>query len=254
MTCERLASGNSILHLADPRIKIVLASFLSVEVVFLKTMAALILALIWAIFMLYVTGLKKDILLKRLFFVNVFIVVLWLVIPWSTPGATLFQIGPIGITREGVMLCSAITLKCNAIVMFNMALLSTSTIFALAHALDHLKVPSILVQLFFFSWRYLHVLEEEYIKIKRAAMLRGFSPGTNLFTYKTYANILGTLFVRSYDRGQRVYWAMVCRGFNGTFWLLSHFRLGSRDLILMSGMLILGICLLFVEWSTNWHL
>lgn len=251
MTCEHFAKGGSLFHRADPRGKILLAVFLSLEVVFLNNFLALFLATLAALFMLYLTGIPKSFLLRRIFVVNVFIVALWLILPWTTPGTSLFQIGPVHVTRQGLSLCMTITLKCNAIVMYNMALLSTSTIFALAHALDHLKVPSVLVQLFFFSWRYLHVLEDEYLRIKRAALLRGFRPGTNLFTYKTYANILGTLFVRSYDRGQRVYWAMVCRGFNGTFWLLSHFKFGREDLILIAVILTFGLCLLSIEWSGN---
>ncbi len=251
MTCEHFAKGDSLFHRADPRIKILLALFLSLEVVFINDFFVLFLAVLSAIFMLCMTGISKVLILRRILVVNVFVIALWLILPWTTPGTSIFQIGPVHITWQGLVICMAITLKCNAIVMFNMALLSTSTIFALSHALDHLKVPQVLVQLFFFSWRYLHVLEEEYSKIKRAALLRGFRPKTSFFTYKTYANILGTLFVRSYDRGQRVYWAMVCRGFNGTFWLLSHFEFGRTDLFLTSAVLFLGLCLLAIEWSRN---
>ncbi|NPA94315.1 MAG: cobalt ECF transporter T component CbiQ [Thermodesulfobacteria bacterium] len=253
MTCERMAKGESLLHLADPRVKIIAALVLSLELVFLECLLALIIALLCAILMLLITDIDKRLLAKRLAIVNVFLVFLWLVIPISTPGDSIFRWGPLNITDRGVFLCTLITVKCNAIVMFNIALLSTSSIFSLAHALDHLKVPPVLVQLFFFSWRYLHVLEEEYARIKRAALLRGFQPGSNLLTYKTYANILGTLFVRSYDRGQRVYWAMVCRGFNGTFWLLSHFELKPRDFFLILWTLVLASSLIFLQWSMNCH-
>ncbi len=250
MTCEHMAKGESLLHRADPRVKIIIALLLSLEVVFLSSLTSLFLALVTAAFMLLSTRIDTRLLLKRLLVVNVFVVLLWLIIPFSTPGPALFTHGPFTLTSTGLLLCLVITLKCNAIVMFNISLLSTSTIFALAHALDHLKVPSVLVQLFFFSWRYLHVLEEEYMRIKRAAVLRGFRPGTNLFTYRTYANILGTLFVRSYDRGQRVYWAMVCRGFDGTFWLLQHFRLRGMDFLLMSLAALLSTSLLFIQWRS----
>ncbi len=250
MTCEHMAKGESLLHRADPRVKIIVALLLSLEVVFLSSLTPLFLALVSAAFMLLSTRINTRLLLKRLLVVNIFVVLLWLIIPFSTPGPALFTLGPFTLTSTGLLLCLVITLKCNAIVMFNISLLSTSTVFALAHALDHLKVPSVLVQLFFFSWRYLHVLEEEYLRIKRAAVLRGFRPGTNLFTYRTYANILGTLFVRSYDRGQRVYWAMVCRGFDGTFWLLQHFRLRGMDFLLMSLAALLATSLLFIQWRS----
>ncbi len=248
-----MAKGGSLLHLADPRVKIIAAVVLSLELVFLDSLLALFIAFFSAVLMLLLTEIEIGLLLKRLAVVNIFVLLLWLIIPWTTPGSPVLTLGPLSITDKGLFLCTVMTLKCNAIVMFNMALLSTSSIFALAHALDHLKVPPVIVQLFFFSWRYLHVLEEEYMRIKRAAILRGFTPGTNVLTYKTYANILGTLFVRSYDRGQRVYWAMVCRGFDGTFWLLSHFELKPRDFFLIFWTVVLCSSLILLQWSVNCH-
>ncbi len=254
MTCELMARGDSLLHRADPRVKLICALVISFEIVFLRSLTALFFALVFALLTLVLSRLDNKLILRRLFVVNVFVLFMWLLIPWSTPGDLVFSVGPLSVTKQGLTTGLLITLKCNAIVIFNMALLSTSTIFALAHALDHLRVPSVLVQLFFFSWRYLHVLEDEYWRIKRAALVRGFKPGTNLLTYRTYANILGTLFVRSYDRGQRVYWAMACRGFNGTFWLLSHFHLKTRDFFLMMLMVVFVAILLISEWGTICHL
>ncbi len=254
MTCELMARGDSLLHRADPRLKLICALIISFEIVFLRSVTALFFALFFAILTLLLSRLDYKLILRRLLVVNVFVLFMWLLIPWSTPGDLVFSVGPLSVTKQGLSTGLSITMKCNAIVIFNMALLSTSTIFALAHALDHLKVPSVLVQLFFFSYRYLHVLEDEYLRIKRAAVVRGFRPGTNLLTYRTYANILGTLFVRSYDRGQRVYWAMTCRGFNGTFWLLSHFHLQTRDFLLMLLMVAFVTFLLIFEWGTICHL
>ncbi len=251
MTCERMAKGDSLLHEADPRVKVIIAILLSMEVVFLNSLLPLLVALASAVVMLAFTGIERGLLLRRILLINIFVALLWAVIPWSTPGRTVISIGPLNATSSGLLKCLFITLKCNTIVMFNISLLSTSSIFALSHALDHLKVPSVLVQLFFFSWRYLHVLEEEYTRITRAALLRGFKPGTNILTYRTYANVLGTLFVRGYDRGQRVYWAMACRGFDGTFWLLSHFKLKATDFFLISWSALLSASLLFLDWSSK---
>ncbi len=247
MTCERLSKGNSILHRADPRIKIFFSILLSIEIVYLNDFLSLFLALLFSIFLIVITRIETGIILKRILIINFFVFFLWLTIPFSYNGSHIFSIGPLKINYEGVIFCLKVTLKCNAIVLFNMALLSTSSIFYLAHALDHLYCPSILVQLFFFSWRYLHVIEEEYTRLKRAATLRGFKPKANLLTYKTYANILGSLFVRSYDRGQRVYNAMVLRGFNGTFWLLKHFSLSRLDIFLSFFMLLLIFTLLAIN-------
>ncbi len=247
MTCEVFSEGESIFHRADPRVKLISSFALSLEIVWLKSLFTLFIALSISFLMLFATKLEKGVLARRFLIINSFILVMWLILPWTTAGASFFSIGPVNISKDGIILSLIITLKCNAIMAFNITLLSTSTIFALAHALDHLKVPSTLVQLFFFSWRYLHVLEEEYIKLKRAAILRGFKPRADLFTYKTYGYLLGSLFVRSYDRGQRVYYALLCRGFNGTFWLLSHFRLKADDFIIFTLILCILLTLVFLD-------
>ena len=247
MTCERFSQGSSVLHRADPRIKIIFSLLLSIEIVYLNGLLGLFLALLFSIFLILITGIDTGIILKRLFIVNLFVLFLWIAIPFTFEGSSFFSTGPLRASYEGLIFCLKVTLKCNAIVLFNMALLSTSSIFSLAHALAHLYCPSILVQLFFFSWRYLHVIEEEYSRLKRAATLRGFRPRANLLTYRTYANMLGSLFVRSYDRGQRVYDAMVLRGFNGTFWLLRHFSLSRLDIFLSAFMLLLIFTLLAAD-------
>jgi cobalt/nickel transport system permease protein len=51
-----------------------------------------------------------------------------------------------------------------------------------------------------------------------------------MHTYKTYAYLVGMLIVKSYDRSQKIYNAMLCRGFMGKFPIVSHFELKRADL------------------------
>jgi len=232
MTCERFASGDSSLHSADPRIKILLAGVYAIVTVGLESLEGQILAFLGGLLLVTAARLSSKEVFRRLFAVNLFVMILWLILPWTTPGTGLINLGPVAITSEGLDLALSISLKCNAIILANLALLSTSTIFSLAHALAHLRVPSKMVQLFFFSWRYFHVIDSEFHRMKHAIKLRGFEPRSNMHTYRTYAYLIGTLFIKSLERGERVYKAMLCRGFDGTFWLLSHFRFHGRDLFL----------------------
>ena len=91
--------------------------------------------------------------------------------------------------------------------------------------------------------------KEEYDRLIRAAKIRGFRPGTNIHTYKTYAYLIGMLFVRASDRANRVHQAMKCRGFNGRFYTLHAFPAHRRNLIFslaMSGV-VFGLAVL--EWG-----
>lgn len=89
-------------------------------------------------------------------------------------------------------------------------------------------------------------MHEEYIKIKRAVLARGFNPKTNIFTYKTYAYILGALLLKSFERSEEVYKAMLCRGFKGFFPLFEHFKLKKLDIAfaIFANFIVISIYLL----------
>lgn len=74
-----------------------------------------------------------------------------------------------------------------------------------------------------FTYRYLHVIADEWHKLHVASRLRGFAPKTNMHTYRTFGNMLGMVFVHSFDRSVRVYEAMILRGFSGRFQSVTAF-------------------------------
>jgi len=253
VTCEHFALGESILHSADPRVKLLLAAGYAVVTVGLESLEGQILALLGGLLLVIGAHLSLKEILRRLFVVNLFVLMLWLILPWTTTGSGVVHWGPVVITSEGLNLALSITLKCNTIILANLALLSTSTIFSLTHALAHLRVPSKIVQLIFFSWRYFHVIDSEFHRMNHAIKVRGFKPGSNLHTYRTYAHLIGTLFVKSLERGESVHKAMLCRGFDGTFWLLSHFYLRPSDICLGCLTATYLLLVIGIEWSSPWH-
>ena len=118
----------------------------------------------------------------------------------------------------------------------------------LGYALNWLRVPDKIVHLLLMTYRYIFLIEQEYQRLIRAARIRGFQAGTNLHTYKTYASVVGMLLVRSSLRAERVYKAMLCRGFRRKFYCLHEFESGRREwvfAIIMSGIIML---LVYFEW------
>ena len=168
-------------------------------------------------------------LMKRLAVINVFIVFLWCLTPWTTPGQAVAHVGPLTITREGLRLSVLVTLKANAIAPFFIALIATMDAATLGNALSRLGMPQKMTMLFLFAGRYVHLLFTEWETLLTAARLRGFAARCNLHCYKTIASLLGLLFVRCHDRAQRVHEAMLLRGFDGRFRSLTTFHLHRRD-------------------------
>jgi cobalt/nickel transport system permease protein len=246
MLHEPFAVGDSALHRLDPRIRLVSAAIFSCMVAVCRESSALLAALILSMALAAIARLRIVEVLKRLLVVNGLVVCIWAVIPFTFPGEPLFRLGPLGAAREGIELAAQITLKSNAIVLAFMALVATIPFSTVGHALHWLRVPDKIVHLLLMTYRYIFVLEQEYQRLIRAARIRGFQPGTNLHTYRTYAYLVGMLFVRAIDRAERVRWAMICRGFKRKFYSLQEFRAGAGSwvfLLLMSAA-VLGIAVL----------
>jgi len=227
---EKFSEGDSPLHRLDPRIKIIVALFFSVIVAVTDKYTSLSGALLFSVGAVAVARLRTKEIISRLLVVNSFIFLLWLMLPFTFPGKNFYTLGSLNISQEGA----------------GIALLSTSSIFNLVHALRHLYLPDKLTQLFFFSYRYIQTIHSEYIRLNNAVKIRGFKAQTNFHTYRTYAYLVGMMLVRSYDRSRRVYNAMLCRGFKGKFWTLNHFVFKKSDFIAGTVMIsyIIGLVLL----------
>ncbi|KJU85770.1 cobalt ABC transporter permease CbiQ, partial [Candidatus Magnetobacterium bavaricum] len=217
MHLDVFADGNSPLHRIDPRVKFLVFLPLVCVVATAKGIHCPLYALFVACTLAALARLNARALLERMLIINAFIMPLWIFLPIGAQGSAIITAGPFVITSGGVSLALAITLKTNAITLITVAVLGTSEVLTLTHALLHLRCPVKLVYLFFFCYRYIALMHEEYQRLRRAIVIRAFRPKTNLHTYKTYAYIVGMLLVRSHERSQRIYQAMLCRGFTGKF-------------------------------------
>ena len=246
MIDEPFAAGDSLIHRLDPRIRLVSAAAYSCVVAVCREFPVLIAALLLSIALVSLARLRISEVIKRLVVVNGLVFFLWLVIPFTFPGDPLLRIGPLSASREGIALAGQITLKSNAIILAFMALVTTMPLSTLGHALNRLQIADKIVHLLLMTYRYIFVLEQEYQRLMRATRVRGFQPGTNLHTYRTYAYVVGMLFVRAGERAERVHQAMLCRGFKQKFYSLHEFSAGRSGWIfafIMTMVLVLLVAL-----------
>jgi cobalt/nickel transport system permease protein len=131
-------------------------------------------------------------------------------------------------------------------------LLTATTQFPdLVHALRHLRVPALLTSILSFMYRYLFVLADEATRLLRArdsrsANLDGKTKGGSLrWRARIAGGMIGQLFLRSYDRSDRVYNAMVARGYNGKLLTMNPHHMHRTDwLTLFVGVTLLLIILI----------
>jgi cobalt/nickel transport system permease protein len=239
--------GRSIIHRLDPRIRILSGFGLSAIIALSKSWPVIGLGAASALALLFAARVGPRVVFGRLIELNVFMLMVLLLVPFSMPGEPLFCLGPAVFSRQGLIFALAITLKGNAVVMTLTALLSTIETVTLGHALNHLKVPDKLIHLFLFTVRYIDVLHHEYLRLRQAMKCRCFRVGMNLHTYRTLGNLVAILLIRSLDRSERIMRAMKCRGFTGRFWMLDHFHTHNRDIVFAVGALLFCAALIWLE-------
>ncbi len=226
-----LAAGRrrAWLDWVDPRSRVVAAlGFCAVlawagKLITLGAGLAVALAAAWA------AGLGPGNALRRLLPLELFMLLLLALLPWTTGKTALWQLGPLVYSREGLLLGTLIAIKGTGIMLAALAFLGTLSMVTLGHALAHLRVPDKLIHLLMFTVRYVDVLYQEYGRLSAAMKVRGFRPSPRFHTYRTYGHLVGMLLVRSLDRSERILAAMKCRGFVGRFYLLDHFAFSTAD-------------------------
>ena len=242
MHFEIFAKGNSLLHKLDPRAKVLSAFVCAITFALLQTLFSSLLALVFGVGLVVLGRFPLRALLQRLLVINIFVFFLWLVLPFSyNTGAVLFSLGPFTARAPGLDLALLITVKSNAIVLSTLSLLGSMPMFALVRALQALHVPNKLVQILFFSLRYFQLMHGEYERLRASMAARAFKPGTNLHTYRSYAWLLSMLFARSLDRAERVYEAMLCRGYRGKLHSLQTTTCQGRDLAFLGVTLLICV-------------
>ncbi|WP_306212490.1 cobalt ECF transporter T component CbiQ [Actinoplanes sp. RD1] len=99
-------------------------------------------------------------------------------------------------------------------VVASLLLAASTTMRDLILGLDRLRVPSVFTQIATFMLRYLDILADDARRMRIARLSRGYDPRF-LWQVKAFAVSVGSLFLRAYERGERVYLAMVSRGYDG---------------------------------------
>jgi len=243
------SSGNkkSVIYRIDPRFRVVSAVFYCFIVASCYEFQALFMAAFLSVIFFSLSGVNFLKMARRLLVVNLFISLFWIILPLTIPGRILFNIGPINIYQAGIVLAAKITIKSNTILFALVAFIATMPLTTLGDSLIRLRVPEKLVYLLLLTYRYIFVIEQEYKKIIQSIKIRGFKAKSTLHTYKTFAYIIGMLFVRAAERADRVYNAMRCRGFNGRFYSLAEFPASPANWLFSGAMAAAMIFLVTVE-------
>ena len=177
MIIASFSDGHSWMHGIDPRRRVIGAVAFAAVVAVCYDFSTLLTALVLSLFMALSARLDWRAVGRSLLAPAIFLLLLWAVLPWSYEGEALTAMGPLTITRPGVILCAQISVKTLSLMVAFMALLATMTVDTLGHSLNRLRLPDKMVHMLLITYRYLFVIEQEYQRLVRAMKIRNFHPG-----------------------------------------------------------------------------
>jgi len=228
----------SPVHHLDARAKIVVFfSFILIGVSSPPTSFALFGLLALAlIFIALLARLPLGHLVKKVLVVLPFLFVVAVSIPFmkrDAVGGYNLGLGGLSVSQSGLWILWNVIIK-SSLGVFSIILLSSTTSFPqLIKGMERLGSPKIFTMLVSFMYRYSFILIDEMYRVKRARDSRCFG-GRWLWQSKVIGHMVGTLFLRSFHRGERVYLAMLSRGYQGTMPETIPGKFGWEEMLFLS--------------------
>jgi cobalt/nickel transport system permease protein len=257
---DQYQAGHSLVHRLDPRVKVAVAVLLIL--LFNLTPAGawpsylLLLSLVVALAL--VAEVSPWFVLRRSLIVLPFALAA-VTLLFTTPGEPLWQLPLVDwtVSQPGLTRFLSILFKSSLSVQVAIVLAVTTHFTDLLWALGSLRIPKLLIAIISFMYRYLFVLADEAFRMQRARQARSAAPagesgagGSLPWRAQVTGWMVGQLFLRSYERSERVYQAMAARGYQGEIRRLSPPPLRGRELVL--GVLPVGAAGLIQLVSLLW--
>lgn len=246
---EDLSDKKGMLQAINPLVKLAVTVFMIVVSLFVSGLPHLVLLCIIPVVFALASKIPLRSLMVRAFFIPLFATVISLPTLFITSGSPVFSANlglfTLSITLEGLerfLMFSIRVWFCVA----SLTLFTLSTGFdSILKLLASIRVPTIMIQLFSLTYRYFFVSIHELQKALLAKEARTYvnKRTLNLESLRRSGALLATLFIRTYERSERVYLAMKSRGFGIDYAAKSSMpRLRSRDLLFgVATMLIFGL-------------
>lgn len=247
---ERETKKESILHLMDGRVKLILLIFIIVYAVFSTQIVVMAFLELYLLILIYISHVSFKSSFKRILLLLPFGGFIIAFQPFIHPGDVIWT-GAFGIhvTEEGLMwaalLISRLIVSLTSIVLLS----SISPMQEVAQSFRKLGMPRELAMIFSLMIRFLFMFYDELHRIMHAQKARCFDAFNKKISYKWRMKQLGytvaMMFLRAYEQGETVYMSMASRGFSDQSNLYhdGKKKLGKTEYVYIGTTLLLVVCL-----------
>jgi cobalt/nickel transport system permease protein len=226
----------SRIHRLDPRAKI--AGFAGITVVGVSTPPRY-----WAVLAVCALALTTiaaaarigpGVILSRARVVLPLVVFVAVFVPFVRGGETV-DLGPLAVSRDGLTTFAAVSSKA-LIGTVSAVLLGATTSFPdVLHGLERMRAPRLLTLIAAFMYRYLFVIGGEARRMRVALAARGYRP-RHALQVAAIGRVATALFLRTFERGERVYVAMLARGYVGAAPRLRALAFARADVLFLTAL------------------
>jgi cobalt/nickel transport system permease protein len=243
---ERYQHGDGLLHRLDPCVKLVSVVLFAFAVLASREgdWAAFAGFALFVGVTIALSGLSLRLVVGRSMLALPFVAVA-LPLVFTRDGETLVRLPLLGWTAsaEGVTAVASIMLKSWLTVLMAVVLTAVTRPLDLIRALERLRLPRILTATVLFMYRYLFVIGEEGQRLMRARDARSAGDGRRAggsiaWRARVLGAMVGSLFLRSFERSERIYAAMLARGYDGRLRSLATQRLATRDWVALAAVIL----------------
>lgn len=233
---------DSSIHRWEPRCKLVGLMALIFAFSFVSDLRLLLPMVAVTVVLYRASRLPLSFLRTRLRYPGFFLMALVVLLPFISGSTELVRLGPLMLRREGCLDVVLIGTKFVSILTVGLVLFGSAPFLEAIKAMRALGLPSVLADMTLFSYRYIHEIGEDLERMEIAMGLRGFrSRRVNRGVLSALASLAGSLLVRSYERSERVYKAMVLRGYGRGSHARADSEVGRWDRVALGVALFLAV-------------
>ncbi len=208
----------SFLHSLDARSKLLTFLLFIITVISIQSYGILQFAglLLYLLLSIILSRIPLSFFLKRLGFILVLALIMGGFLPFFKHGNSDYQVSSVlsmKIYQKGLILLGNLLIRSSLSFLAALILAGTTGFTGILSSMERMGLPSSLSLSLGLAYRYLFVLGEEVVTLRRAALSRGYR-GKWIWHTSIIGKLIGNLFLRSYERSERVYHAMLSRGFS----------------------------------------
>jgi cobalt/nickel transport system permease protein len=248
---EKETDKESVLHLIDGRVKLILLLFIIVFAVFTTQIVVLIILEFYLMLLIYISHVSFSTSVKRVLLLLPFAGFIIAFQPFIHPGNVIW-IGPfwgIHITDNGLM-WGALLITRLIVALTSIVLLSSiSPMQEVVQSFRKLGMPREFAMIFSLMIRFLFMFYDELHRIMHAQKARNFDIFNNKTSYKWRMKQIGytiaMMFLRAFERGETIYLSMVSRGYSdkSNLYTDTKRKIGKVEYIVITTTLLLVVCL-----------